>query len=166
MGTRSDIIVERADGKWARIYCHWDGYLSHNGVILQEHFATQERAEALVALGDISSLKPSIEKPEGHTFDNAVDGHTVFYGRDRGETDAAARIFDTLSEAWPEEGAWTEFTYVWSAERQAWGVGNPDHGSQAIVPLADAIAGTVDIEAPVKVPFWGTIGRHNSGPKG
>ncbi len=54
MGTRSDIIVHRADGKWARIYCHWDGFVDHNGTILHEHYTTQEKCDALVALGYIS----------------------------------------------------------------------------------------------------------------
>ncbi len=47
MGTRSDIIVNRTDGKWARIYCHWDGYIEHKGKILFENYSSQEKAEAL-----------------------------------------------------------------------------------------------------------------------
>lgn len=116
MGTRSDIIVHRADGKWHRVYCHWDGYLSHNGKILFDHYTAQKQVEALVAPGDLSSLAPKCTKPKGHSFDEAVKGYCVYYGRDRGEDDVAGTIGDTLFEVWPEQDAWTEFTYVWCDE--------------------------------------------------
>jgi hypothetical protein len=93
MGTRSTIAVKHLDGSVSQIYCHWDGCLEHNGKILTEHYATQELAEALVALGDMSSLDKSIECPEGHTFDTSIRGYSVFYGRDRGEEDCEACRF-------------------------------------------------------------------------
>ena len=34
MGTRSKIGILRRDGTVDHIYCHWDGYPEHNGVIL------------------------------------------------------------------------------------------------------------------------------------
>ena len=37
MGTRSRIGVMHGD-KLKSVYCHWDGYLEHNGRILQEHY--------------------------------------------------------------------------------------------------------------------------------
>ncbi len=108
MGTRSDIIVHRADGKWARVYCHWDGYIEHNGKLLFEHYSDQMKADALVSLGDISSLGGDIgEKHDfdyrGATYggkrsydlkpgDPGMDEFTrlsrmcCVYGRDRGET--------------------------------------------------------------------------------
>ena len=93
MATRSTIAVQHADGTVSQIYAHWDGYLSHNGRILFEAYNTQERAEALVALGDISSLDRSIEQPAGHSFNKPVEGCTVFYGRDRGEEDQGVRFW-------------------------------------------------------------------------
>ena len=93
MATRSTIAVRHQDGTFSQIYCHWDGYPEHNGKILAEHYNSLERAEALVALGDMSSLDASIECPEGHTFDSSVRGYSVFYGRDRGESDVEARRF-------------------------------------------------------------------------
>jgi hypothetical protein len=38
MGTRSTIALEFADGTVEQVYCHWDGYLSNNGKILQAHY--------------------------------------------------------------------------------------------------------------------------------
>jgi len=64
MGTRSTIAIRNTDGTFEAIYCHWDGYLSHNGRILEENYTTEEKVRELIALGDISSqgkkLAPSI----------------------------------------------------------------------------------------------------------
>lgn len=100
MGTRSAIIV-KVGNKYKGIYCHWDGYPDGTGVGYHLHnfYNSQERAEALIALGDLSTLKENLEPPEGvtHTFDapyiedvkanRATSKVTVAYGRDRGETD-------------------------------------------------------------------------------
>lgn len=85
MATRSTIALEFADGTVEQVYCHWDGYLEHNGQILQEHYTNPFKVKKLIQGGAISSLAPSIDKPEGHSFDKSVDGYTVFYARDRGE---------------------------------------------------------------------------------
>jgi hypothetical protein len=173
MGTRSDIIVHRADGSWARIYCHWDGHIDHNGRILFEHYSEQSKAEALVALGDLSSLGPEIG--DKHDFDwqmkyagrhgkqpdaayERLDRMCNAYGRDRGETGVNAKIGDSLAAVWPEEGSWTEFTYAWMDGR--WWVGDPDEGSSALIDLGDALAGKKRIHPSIKVPFLGVIGRH------
>ena len=100
MATRSRIgYTDPATGYTCSVYCHWDGYPSNNGRILLEHYNSLERVKALVALGDISVLEPSIECPEGHSFDNPVDGHTIFYGRDRGEEDVSAIVQSDGREA-------------------------------------------------------------------
>jgi len=86
MGTRSLIGVMHGDN-CKYIYCHWDGYLAHNGKILQEHYDSA-KANHLVAMGDVSSLNRNIEIPEGveHTFEKPAEGTTVFYKRDRNES--------------------------------------------------------------------------------
>jgi hypothetical protein len=187
MGTRSDIIVHRTDGRWHRIYCHWDGYLEHNGKILFDHYTSQKHVEALVALGDLSSLAPKIGRK--HPFQrpsasNYVDGKHVdnpayakfvktygdmctAYGRDRGEKNVAGTIGDNLFAVWPEQETWTEFTYVWCdadiAERPrdpCWWVGNPDKGTQDLVNLGDALQGKITVCPSVKA-FGLTLGQHN-----
>lgn len=99
MGTRSAIIVKVGKG-YKGIYCHWDGYPSHVGRILHEHYNTQDKANALVALGDLSSLKENIAPPVGftHTFDKPIDNVTVAYGRDRGETGIETKVGSTAKE--------------------------------------------------------------------
>jgi hypothetical protein len=76
MSTRSRIAIENQDGTVTSIYCHFDGYLSHNGEILQNHFQDREKVEQLIALGDLSCLGEDISE-------GAID--TIAYHRDRGE---------------------------------------------------------------------------------
>ena len=114
MGTRSRIGVMHGD-KCKSVYCHWDGYLSHNGAILQEHYDSS-KANHLVALGDISSLgkligeahpfsKFDIDK-DAPDFDKLValhelaedNGWTTFYARDRGEKDVDFQVSQSFNE--------------------------------------------------------------------
>jgi len=60
MATRSNIGKLNSDNTVSYIYCHWDGYPSHNGTILQEHYNTPEQVDELLALGDMSSLGETI----------------------------------------------------------------------------------------------------------
>jgi hypothetical protein len=72
--------------KCKSIYIHWDGYLSGVGATLLEHYDSA-KANHLVALGDVSSLRQNIEIPDGveHSFESPAEGITTFYGRDRKE---------------------------------------------------------------------------------
>lgn len=155
MSTRSDIIVNRADGKWARIYCHWDGYLEGNGQLLFDHYNSLEKAEALVEPGDMSSLAPRCDKPDGHSYDNKIDGYTVYYGRDRGEDNVAPAVGDSLMEVWPGSDTGTEFTYVFA--KNEWYVGDPDEGSQTLVKLGDALSGKIDAPKTAIKAFGGNF---------
>jgi hypothetical protein len=137
MGTRSDVIVECTDGKARRIYCHWDGYLSHNGVILRDHYTSQELAEALVAPGDISSLGPMCDKPPGHSYDKPVKGYTTYYGRDRGEEDVDTKVFDSIKAA-IKAGDLNEYTYVW--KDGGWFLFEDRRLGPTYTPLAEAIS--------------------------
>lgn len=93
MGTRSTIAVVRADGSVKSVYCHWDGYLSHNGQILLDDYNSKELAEKVTSLGDISFLDKRYDPIGEHSYDNAEDGTTILYGRDRGETGVGGNIF-------------------------------------------------------------------------
>ena len=61
MGTRSTIALEFADGTVEQVYCHWDGYLSNNGMILDINYMDPFKVKALLALGGFSSLKDTVE---------------------------------------------------------------------------------------------------------
>jgi len=88
MATRSRIGMVNDDGTVTSIYCHWDGYPSNNGNILNDHYKNPEKVKSLIKLGNISSLKPGVEPEAGsvHTYDQPQKNITVAYGRDRHET--------------------------------------------------------------------------------
>ena len=130
MATRSTISLLLPTGQIKTIYAHWDGYLSHNGKILLEHYTTREKIEALLDLGALSVLAESIEKPKGHSFDKAVSGYTVFYGRDRGEDGVEARIYTTF-----EDIPFEEYNYLFKDD--VWYVDRGKNGE--LIPLEEAI---------------------------
>ena len=111
MSTRSAIGVMHGD-KAKVVYCHWDGYLSHNGQILQDHYDSP-KANHLVALGDLSVLGKNIDVPEDreHTFNHPADGVCVFYGRDRGEKDQEYVVVESDTEMY-DQFPWCEYFYV------------------------------------------------------
>jgi hypothetical protein len=129
MGTRSRIAMANADGSFTSIYCHWDGYPSHHGPILRDHYKDPEKVAALIALGDISSLGTDVG--EKHPFDNphkigtkAYDkwrekhntNMCTAYARDRGETGvepARSENFEALCALTQECGG--EHLYVFKA---------------------------------------------------
>lgn len=86
MGTRSTIALEFADGTVEQIYCHWDGYLEHNGKILAKHYSDPFKLRDLIDLGAISSLKPEVgEKQDFDKRETQNENWTLAYARDRGE---------------------------------------------------------------------------------
>ncbi len=112
MATRSTIAMEQPDGEIMQIYCHWDGYLDHNGAILQEHYRDTAKIYALMLLGDISSLRENIG--EAHDFDdrNKPETWTTAYGRDRGEPNTQARVFKNYAE-YRRDANFEEYNYCY-----------------------------------------------------
>ena len=124
MGTRSMIAIENPNSKAVKaIYCHWDGYLQHNGSILEKHYSNSPKVNNLIALGDLSSLGPEIGvvhpfSPHTSEEDKAAyeaakeAGYCTFYTRDRGE-DAPYKFFPSIKEAQAYyDGSWCEYFYL------------------------------------------------------
>ena len=146
MGTRSRIGVMHGD-VCKSVYCQWDGYLEHNGRILQEHYDSS-KANWLVAMGDISSLGKLVgEKHPFSPHSSAEDkiaheaaedaGWTTFYGRDRGETGvefATDLTFDSFLNRVDDCGA--EYYYI--MQDGVWYTGCPGKGSR-LVALSEAL---------------------------
>jgi hypothetical protein len=147
MGTRSMIAIQNPYSKDVRaVYCHWDGYLEHNGSILNKHYSNSAKVNNLIALGGLSSLRPEIG--EAHPFSQFVEetedfkalpkakqkqikaetkaayeaaveaGYCTFYARDRGETEQEFRVFPTMAKAQDYfEGSWCEYLYVFKYKK-------------------------------------------------
>jgi hypothetical protein len=116
MGTRSRIGMINEDGSITSVYCHWDGYPSHNGVILLENYQDPEKIKMLISLGDLSSLEKKLI-PEGnvvHSFEDPADGVCVFYGRDRKENGTSCRVSANMKE-FIEIADWCDYCYIFEA---------------------------------------------------
>jgi len=141
MSTNSTITAKCSDGKFRSIYCHWDGYISHNGKILVESYTDQDRIDSLVALGSLSGLNKSTEKPEGHDFYNRVEGVCVAYHRDR---DEPLRIGegDTAEDAFNDNKfGIEEFNYLWDGnEWLLLQMKYDEFGKKAIISGAEPLA--------------------------
>lgn len=86
MSTRARVGIMNADESITSIYTHHDGYISHHGPILLNHYNTEARIRELLALGDLSRLTGDIG--EKHDFDTSLRMHRDWccaYSRDRNE---------------------------------------------------------------------------------
>jgi hypothetical protein len=151
MGTRSRIAVMHGDN-CKSIYCHWDGYLEYNGSLLQKHYDSA-KANNLVALGDLSSLKPEIgiqhafgyhgTEISAEDYETQFGNMCTFYGRDRGEKNVEFQT-DTDFDAFIErvQGCCAEWYYI--MRDGVWYVGNiyssDERFYKKLVPLAEALA--------------------------
>ena len=158
MATRNRIGVMHGDNVKS-IYCHWDGYLEHNGAILQEHYDST-KANQLVSMGDLSSLgtqigeqhpfSPHFDEGSKVAYEAAKDaGYCTFYGRDRGETGKEWKTHTNFVDFFEcVEGDWCEWYYI--MRDGVWYVGNiyekDERFYKKLVPLAEALA-TVKEEA-------------------
>ena len=97
MATRCRIGLMLEDGTVKHSYCHYDGYPEGVGSTLVQHYNTEDKVKELVSFGDMSYLASEIH-PEGeHNFEKPEQGVTVFYNRDRGETDVDS-VVTTMDE--------------------------------------------------------------------
>ena len=156
MGTRSRIGVMHGD-VCKSVYCHWDGYLEHNGRILQEHYGSDQspKANHLVALGDISSLGKEIGEKhafsqfelraeEVQAYKELTENWTTFYGRDRGEEGVEFATDHTFAAFLDRvEGCGAEYYYI--LKDGVWYCGSPDKGSKLVV-LSEALAAIRETE--------------------
>ena len=156
MGTRSTIALEYADGTVEQVYCHWDGYLAHNGQILLKHYSNPFILRDLIDLGDISSLKPTIGTK--HAFSHfelraeevaeykvLTENMTTFYGRDRGETGVDKKSFVDFQD-YLAHHQYEEYDYILRNVngKATWFVSDHDGAyvelEQAIMDEQDSIA--------------------------
>ena len=149
MGTRSTIALEFADGTVEQVYCHWDGYLEHNGKILQEHYSNPFILRDLIDLGDISSLRPTVgtkhafsqfEVPmDGEAYDKLYGDMTTFYGRDRGETGVDSKKFVDFQD-YLVRHQYEEYEYILRKDGN-WYVKQHDNEYELLLPaLAKELA--------------------------
>jgi hypothetical protein len=108
------------------IYTHSDGYPSHHGKILLEHYNTDPSVNALLALGDLSILR---ETP----------ATCVAYMRDRGEKDCEAKRMGIPEFAAYLADSWVVYAYIYkqiSGGKWAWFMRPTKNGPSKKLTLA------------------------------
>ena len=122
MSTRS-VIGKLIDGAIIKaIHCHWDGYPEHNGDLLVNHYKDEAKIDALLELGDLSSLGPEI----GQRIDfndrplvfESQRTQCVAYGRDRKERGTEANVYPNLQYILHHYSD-VEYVYIWNGSTWA-----------------------------------------------
>ena len=111
MATRSRIGYVLKDDSILSVYHHWDGYPEWLGVILTEHYNTDEKVRELIDGGDMSSCYSDNEYDSEKEEFVKRDPKPTYYS-ERGE-DVPPRISQTLSEL-AEIDCGEEFVYLLS----------------------------------------------------
>lgn len=129
MSTRGRIGLQQNDGRIKSIYVHWDAYPDGVGRKLQKWYTNPDKIEALLDLGDISSLgefydkeissadwkKFDLSPEELERFMKKQGKCTVAY-KDRGE-DCPARIDKDKSEFMSKIGnCGEEYAYLFEED--------------------------------------------------
>tara|TARA_B110000240_G_C13280999_1_gene360057 strand:- start:163 stop:633 length:471 start_codon:yes stop_codon:yes gene_type:complete len=132
MATRSAIAMKTPEGKIKAIYCHWDGYVDHNGKILINHYTDAEMVNNLIELGDLSTLgtvigeKQNFDAKHGNEPELPMtDDWCLAYHRDRGENwaDTSPQTMNDAVEFIDAfEGSACEYFYLFNG--QDWLVSN------------------------------------------
>jgi len=146
MATRSTIAMKTPEGKIRAIYCHWDGYIDHNGKILIGNYTDPAKVKALIDLGDISSLREEVG--EKHTFRPEAgdepelpitDNWCLAYHRDRGEewSGVAPCTYDHIGDWVQNFDMGVEYCYLWDG--QDWLVHKVDDHDAHGFPVFDFV---------------------------
>ena len=87
--------------------------------MLLNHYTDPAKVDALLQLGDISSLGEEIG--EKHNFDSRTEGVCNAYGRDRGEKGVECKHYaDAESLAAMLKDSWTEYCYIFRVSDGKW----------------------------------------------
>ena len=111
MSTRSDIAMQQENGTYQSIYCHFDGYPTHNGKLLLEHWTNPVKIKQLMELGDLSGLGEELGN-ETQSWKSPNPKWCLAYARDRGETDCDSMTYPDLGTLL--ENSNNDFLYVFS----------------------------------------------------
>lgn len=109
MSTRSRIGMVLPDGTVESIYCHMDGYLKHNGLVLLDYYSDPAKLCRLLALGGLSYLGKAIkyEAPDAST--GPLSEGTKAYRRDMGRRGPGTDVFANAADFWRHG---EEFNYL------------------------------------------------------
>lgn len=139
MGTRSRIGYELPDHTVVSVYCHYDGYVEHNGRVLVEHYTDRDAVKELIDGGSMSSLRTThlwvtaaVRDQDGQIARD-MDGNWVYsptrdpqplYHTERGEE---LNVEHTSFDEFISGNSGEEYAYLfdlngnWKAYKIGWG---------------------------------------------
>ena len=139
MGTRSRIGYELPDHTVVSVYCHYDGYVEHNGRVLVEHYTDRDAVKELIDGGSMSSLRTThlwvtaaVRDQDGQIARD-MDGNWVYsptrdpqplYHTERGEE---LEVDHTSFDEFVSGNSGEEYAYLfdlngnWKAYKIGWG---------------------------------------------
>ena len=123
MSTRSYIGIKHKDQSFTFVYCHFDGYLAYNGVLLQEKYNDLSKVKDLINRGDMSSLEPTIDKIKFYNDDDKQ----VHYVNDSHLNNDLNSLFDI------------EYFYYFDESLSKWFYAEHNSSSLTFKPLEPAI---------------------------
>ena len=113
MATRATIAIQNEDFTVNSIYTHWDGYPSHMGTMMLNHYNTRKKVEKLISMGNASSINETIG--EKHDFNGErPKNQCVFYERDRGDQNQEAKYHPNLRHYIEGRAQDGEYCYVFT----------------------------------------------------
>lgn len=139
MGTRSRIGYELPDHTVVSVYCHYDGYVDHNGRVLVEHYTDRNAVKELIDGGSMSSLHTThlwvtaAVRTEDGDIARDMDGNWVYsptrdaqplYHIERGEE---LNVEHTSFDEFVSGNSGEEYAYLfdlngnWEAYKIGWG---------------------------------------------
>lgn len=111
MATRSLIAYQDPTTKeYHSVYCHWDGYVSFNGQILEKAYNNLEVVQKLISKGDISTLY-------NHRQDDGVLYAPLHYHawRDESWDTVKPKVTSDLKSLFElANNSWAEYLYVFT----------------------------------------------------
>ena len=131
MSTRSWIGIKQKDQSLNLVYCHYDGYIEHNGLLLQNHYQTIDKIKQLIKNGSIRILNETVESTEYFDEQNFIQYKSIDDLKQDMMTNKHLIVI--------------EYFYYFDEEVNTWFVGEIDYDSdfnpkQAIFkPLKDVI---------------------------
>lgn len=106
MGTRAYIGLKEDDGTVNAVYCGHDGYPEHTFETLVAHYNSKEKANALIARGQLSCV-----------HDNMDD--ILFYA-ENGREELSIEKFNSVDEYFAEMSSDVCIEYVYLFENGSW----------------------------------------------
>jgi len=115
MSTRCQIAMVQEDNTILSIYAHYDGHIETTGVYLHEYYSTQEKAEALIGLGNLSYVSKEIgERQDFNAFTERNWDWCLAYGRDRGQQNQQAKTVKNKEELIEKSKlGWADYIYLY-----------------------------------------------------